>query len=324
VSLTKTSFHYKRLYPALKWIFSGLSLYFFIRQVQNLEGNVLSQIITKLSQTPLALTILILLALVNWNAEAQKFKLLIKSEIQLSNVRALFTILGGMAISNFTPARTGDYIGRGLLLKKVHPLKVVVATVVGNIAQVLMTYCLGLMCLIAVVFWGDYDALWHQFQKKEWVISLIIVFILLIIFTKPLLNVLKPKLPKALGKGLKLIRKYDQLTFSRLLGIAFVRYVAFAMQFFLLLNVFASQALPLHTLALVPVAYLMQSVAPVPAISDIGVRVFVTTQLFHAFLIDSAILQAVTCLWFLNLILPGLVGTIYLLISTIRQKWFTI
>ena len=42
---------------------------------------------------------------------------------------AFLTILGGMAISNFTPARTGEYIGRGLLLKKVHPMKVVIATV---------------------------------------------------------------------------------------------------------------------------------------------------------------------------------------------------
>ena len=76
----------------------------------------------------------------------------------------------------------------------------------------------------------------------------------------------------------------------------------------------------MYTIALIPIAYVMQSVAPVPAISDIGVRVFVTTLLFGSLLSDNTILHAVTCLWFINLILPGLIGTIYLVSSTVRNK----
>jgi len=34
---------------------------------------------------------------------------------------------------------------------------------------------------------------------------------------------------------------------------------------------------------------------------------------------SDAILQAVSCLWFMNLILPGLVGTFYLLYSLFRK-----
>ena len=107
------------------------------------NGN-LTDIVLQFSKNPLIFSLVLILALVNWNAEAQKFKLLIRSEIRLTNIRAFFTILGGMAISNFTPARSGEYIGRGLLLKKLHPIKVVIATVTGNIAQVLMTYGIGL------------------------------------------------------------------------------------------------------------------------------------------------------------------------------------
>jgi hypothetical protein len=282
--------------------------------------GVFTEIVEKLRQNPFLCFLIIFLALINWNAEAQKFKLLIRSEIRLSNLRAFLTILGGMAISNFTPARSGEYIGRGLLLKKLHPVKVVIATVTGNIAQVMMTYGIGLSCLVGMALWGDYGFVWQEFNKV-WMLVMVMVFsTLLILFIKPLLRWLKPRIPKQITKAFRLIKKYDRKLFARVVAIAFIRYTVFALQFFLLLQLFSNFSLPVYIIGLIPIAYVMQSVAPVPAISDIGVRVFVTTLLFGSLLSDNTILHAVTCLWFINLILPGLIGTIYLVSSTVRNK----
>lgn len=301
-------------------MFSIVSIYFFVTQVSKMGSGVFTEIVEKLRQNPFLCFLIIFLALINWNAEAQKFKLLIRSEIRLSNLRAFLTILGGMAISNFTPARSGEYIGRGLLLKKLHPIKVVIATVTGNIAQVMMTYGIGLSCLVGMALWGDYGFVWQEFNKV-WMLVMVMVFItLLILYIKPLLRWLKPRIPKQIKKAFKLIKKYDRKLFAKVVAIAFIRYTVFALQFFLLLQLFSNFSLPVYTIALIPIAYVMQSVAPVPAISDIGVRVFVTTLLFGSLLSDNAILHAVTCLWFINLILPGLIGTIYLVISTVRNK----
>ena len=283
------------------------------------NGN-LTDIVLQFSKNPLIFSLVLILALVNWNAEAQKFKLLIRSEIRLTNIRAFFTILGGMAISNFTPARSGEYIGRGLLLKKLHPIKVVIATVTGNIAQVLMTYGIGLSCMVVMAFFGDYGSVWQEFNKVWMLVMVMVLICLLIFFIQPLLRWLKPRIPKKITKAFKLIKKYDRKLFARVVAIAFIRYTVFAFQFFLLLQLFSNFSLPVYTIALIPIAYVMQSVAPVPAISDIGVRVFVTTLLFGGLLSDNAILHAVTCLWFINLILPGLIGTIYLVSSTVRNK----
>jgi hypothetical protein len=283
------------------------------------NGN-LTDIVLQFSKNPLIFSLVLILALVNWNAEAQKFKLLIRSEIRLTNIRAFFTILGGMAISNFTPARSGEYIGRGLLLKKLHPIKVVIATVTGNIAQVLMTYGIGLSCMVVMAFFGDYGSVWQEFNKVWMLVMVMVLICLLIFFIQPLLRWLKPRIPKKNTKAFKLIKKYDRKLFARVVAIAFIRYTVFAFQFFLLLQLFSNFSLPVYTIALIPIAYVMQSVAPVPAISDIGVRVFVTTLLFGGLLSDNAILHAVTCLWFINLILPGLIGTLYLLSSTIRTR----
>lgn len=311
---------YKRFYPLLKWVLSIASIYFFVKSLQKIDGNILAEIKLGILNHPYLACLIALLALLNWNAEAQKFKLLIRSEIHLSNLRAFLTILGGMAISNFTPARTGEYIGRGLLLKKVHPIKVVIATVAGNIAQVLMTYGLGVLCIVFLLFIGDYATIWQEFNGV-WIVGVLLVAIcFLVYYAKSIVAWVKPRLPSQLAKTLNLVKKYDKTLFGKVTAIAFLRYLAFALQFYLLLQLFSDYSLAFASLALIPVAYLMQSVAPVPAISDVGVRVAVSQLLFGSMLTDNAILQAVTCLWFINLIFPGLVGTVYLLISTLRNR----
>lgn len=311
---------YKRLYPLLKWFFSGLSVYFFVRQLQSIKGDILSDILNGLGANPFLVILILILALVNWNAEAQKFKLLIAEETKLSNLRAFLTILGGMAISNFTPARTGEYIGRGLLLKKLHPIKVVIATVAGNIAQVLMTYSLGLLCISVALIFTDFGGEVAQNSKLGYMACVFVAILVFILNVKHILPWVKSKLPRKLSKTLNLINKYDKKLYSKVVIIALIRYIAFAVQFYLLLQLFSDFALPLTALIFVPIAYLMQSLVPVPAVSDVGVRVAVSQMLFGAYLTDNTILQAVTSLWFINLILPGLLGTIYLVISTVRQR----
>ena len=312
---------YKRFYPWLKWIFSALSLYFFYQQIIGLDSNVIGDIGAGIQRKPLLFSLILLLAFVNWNAEAQKFKLLIREAISLTNLRAFLTILGGMAISNFTPARTGEYIGRGLLLKKVHPMKVVIATVAGNIAQVLKTYSLGLLSIGGVLLFTDMGGDWFSGDGKLIaILVLLFVIVLLLYFIQDILRIVKRYLPKKVAKTLNMIKRYDRALYLRVVQISFLRYLTFGVQFYLLLQLFSDFALPIEALLLVPAAYLMQSLVPVPAISDVGVRVAVSQLLFGSFLLDAPILQAVTSLWFINLILPGLFGTVYLLISTIRQR----
>jgi hypothetical protein len=64
----------------------------------------------------------------------------------------------------------------------------------------------------------------------------------------------------------------------------------------------------------------MQSIVPVPAISDIGVRVGVCSLLFGGYLSNLAIVQSVTCLWAINLILPGIIGAFFLFISNFIKE----
>ena len=285
-----------------------------------MEGDLFGGILAGLVDHPYVFAVILLLALVNWNAEAQKFKMLIAGEVHLTNTRAFLTILGGMAISNFTPARTGEYIGRGLLLKGIHPIKVVIATVAGNIAQVLMTYSLGLLCIGAAILFTDFGGEITQGYKLLYVGVLCVLIVVFVVRVKRILPWAMQRLPHKLAKTLSIIKKYDKKLYSKVVTVALLRYVVFAVQFYLLLQLFSGFTMPVLALVLIPVGYLMQSLVPVPAVSDIGVRVGVSQILFGAFLTENAILQAVTCIWFINLILPGLLGTVYLLIRTIQKR----
>ena len=288
--------------------------------MQELKGEVLAEVFAGIEQNVGLFVLILLLALLNWNGEAQKFKLLISSEVKLRNIRAFLTILGGMAISNFTPARTGEYIGRGLLLKKIHPIKVVIATIAGNLTQVLMTYSLGLVCVSWVLMYTDILGTWSEGSKLGYVAAMFVLIIALVLNARKIVAFIKPRLPEKLAETLNIVNTYDRGLYRKVVALAFGRYVVFAVQFYLLLQMFSGFALPLGALVLVPVAYLMQSVVPVPAISDVGVRVFVSQLLFGSYLGEQSILLAVSSLWFINLILPGLAGTVYLLISTLRNR----
>ncbi len=321
MSNSRSSQGYKRFYPILKWIFSGLSVYFFIIQVKGLEENFFSNLSVVFAENKLLVILTLILAFLNWTGESLKFSLLIKSEIVLKRFKALLIIFSGMAISNFTPARTGEYIGRGLMLKMVHPLKLVVATITGNITQVMMTYGLGLLSIGYLTLFTDFAGV-QQGRELIFVAVAFALVIVAILSANRWISFLKKRLPDALARPLRLIKNYDRSLFSKVLGLAFLRYLSFSIQFFLLLQIFSGFQLSIGAIVLIPSAYLLQSIVPVPAITDIGVRVAVSQFLFGDTLSNQVILQAVSTLWFTNLIIPGIIGTLYIIFSNLKERWY--
>ena len=317
---SKERHKYKIVYPYLKWILSALSVYFFFIQFNSIETGFFDRITDVITENVFVFLLIILLALINWNGEAYKFSLLIKSEVVLSRIRSFLIILGGMAISNFTPARTGEYIGRGLLLKNVHPLKVVIATVAGNIAQVSMTYGLGLVSVVGLLFFTDFGGDFDITQQLFYVAAVLIILILIAFNIKRIVGFVKQRLPASISEKLDLVKQYNRKLYKKIVWVAFIRYLAFSTQFYLLMQMFSDASLELWHLLVIPSAYLLQSVVPVPAISDVGVRVAVTQLLFGSVLGEEIILQSVTLLWFLNFIVPGLLGTVYLIYTNFKQR----
>lgn len=296
------------------------SVSFFIYQWNTFDADVWGQISLAVKDQPLLATTVFVLMLFNWYFESVKFRVLLRTENTPSKIKAFFTVLGGTTISNFTPARTGDYIGRSILLKHLHPIKVILATVTGNILQLLTTYFIGSLCFVLLLFNDDLSISLGEYSTKLiWAIGVIVGVLLVLYYAPKIYRKYKDRLPNFLQKGLRMISLYTSAIIGKAAFYSFLRYLSFSIQFYLLLSLFATHELPLNSLVFIPVAYLLQSLVPVPAVADIGVRVMFSSLLFGALLSESEILLAVTSLWFINLIFPALLGSIYLLFSLFRK-----
>ena len=318
--MANSNYNYKKYYPFLKWILAIASIAFFVWQWTQLDAQQWTDIWEAVKQQKVLIALVLILMLLNWFIESLKFRILLKHSFAISKLRSFFTVLGGTTLSTFTPARTGDYIGRSLLLKEVHPIKVVIATVTANLLQLTMTYSLGVICYLILLLSNNINVdLAEYSQKVGLVIVLLAVIVGLLYYFPKIFRRYRHKLPKSLVQALKLVSHYKPQLIKKITILSLLRYSTFTLQFYLLLNIFASEPLPFTAICFIPLAYLLQSLIPVPAISDVGVRIFFCQILFAGLLLDNEIVFAVSALWFINLMLPAFIGSLYLLYSLIPK-----
>ncbi|MFY0644427.1 MAG: flippase-like domain-containing protein [Bacteroidia bacterium] len=311
--------NYSRYYPLIKWILTIASIAFFIVQWQKFELDVWQRFTAQISLYKFWLILIIALMLLNWFLESVKFRELLFKKI--TPVKAYLTVFGGTTISNFTPARTGEYVGRTILLKKIRAIKVIMATVTGNLFQLVMTYSFGILFTFLYLIVGEKASWTDDYLPRVYLISVGFVLLLVLLWLLPkLYNTLKDKMPVLIKKALRIVLNYPKPLLRKVSVVALLRYICFSLQFFLLLQIFSGFTLNASHVLLVPVAYLLQSLFPVPAVGDVGVRVFVTSLLFNVVMNNEQILLAVTSLWFINLIVPGLIGAFYLIYSLFAKE----
>ena len=98
----------------------------------------------------LQLSIVMVLMLVNWALEAQKWRLLVMKYENISFWTAYEAIFTGVTISIFTPNRIGEYAGRIFHLENADLIKASLASVIGSIAQLMATFIFGILGLLYI------------------------------------------------------------------------------------------------------------------------------------------------------------------------------
>ncbi len=308
----------KQIFSILKVALALASLIFFYRVWQNAEfsSSSVKSVQKVISSWPLISILILMLMLLNWFIESVKFRLLLKISYDISPFKAFLAVLAGTTVSNFTPARTGDFIGRMALLSSARPIRVILATITANMSQLLMTYLLGLVFALIYILSG---ANYTFFEEHLWRLAALIIgltiAIVLVIWTRRNHHRIVDKLPAFTNKLIRVIRSYPKRILQRVVALALLRYLTFSLQFYLLLQLFSDFKLVLFDFIKVPVAYLMQSLFPVPAVADVGIRVWVTDLLFEHSIAIEQVALAVSALWFINLIVPAILGGLSLIYS---------
>jgi hypothetical protein len=270
--------------------------------------------------------IIVLLLPVNLILESFKWQYLMQKLEHVTMPGAFKAILAGITVSVFLPNRVGDYLGRVFILKKADRWQATLATILGSMAQLLTTILFG---LTAVAFflprWISPDSSLNRWAFVGILFSIFVVSAVLI-FAFLNFSVFSVLLKSISGRAYKKIARYVEV-FSwysvrelfYVLLISIVRYLVFSLQFFLLLRIFQIHIGYLHAMMVIGFIYLLMSVIPTIALSEIGVRGSVSLYAFGLFFgvtlseeLSRAIVAASSALWLLNLALPALSGLFFI------------
>lgn len=261
--------------------------------------------------------LVISLMLVNWFLEAYKWKLLVSKIQNISLSKSFEAITSGIAIGMFTPNRIGEFAGRVMHLEDGNRMKGAITSLMGSFAQMVVTISFG---ALACTFF-----LWTQAPFSNVFLNLAIGILLLIgAFSLIFIFLSENKwvsafrnwkfLPKRITQLLTLPEKFTPAELGITLLLSVFRFVVFNLQFLLLLWALGISISILDALMLLPIIFFVHTIIPSITLAELGVREMVSISILGLYFSnDIAIIAASSLLWIINLVLPAVFGSLFLL-----------
>jgi len=291
-----------KLIGFILFVICAIAIYNKVLQNENLNqyGADLKVQLAKIHWS--AWLLMVCLLMLNYTIEAIKWKSVIASTNTFNTWQALKAVLVGQAFSFFTPARSGDYVGRTLFLAPGTKLKGITQMAWASYAQIIMTICFGCFAL----FWNLPFLPW-----LKWVAPFgAIIALFLFFYNRPL---------KGWLSKINLLQ-IDAALKWKLLGLALARYSIYLLQY----NWAAEMlSIPVGWMDLsIAVMALLFFLSMIPAISltDLVIRGQLFLLLMAPFYQNDIMLIALTTLiWIVNFLIPSILGAVLLLGFRLKQ-----
>lgn len=249
----------------------------------------------------------------NWIFESLKWRVLLRTRLSLNT--AFKAVLGGVAVSLFTPNRIGEYGGRVLFVEAKHNWKAVIATMIGSIIQLAILLFGGMFGLMfyARSVWG-----WEG-MELWWVVLLSGgsgVLLLLIFFNvKRAVSLLRPilrwKIAQRFSTAIEMIADYEGEILIKAMCWALLRYMTFCIQYVLLLTFFSVKIPLWAAFSGVATIFLIQAGVPLSPVMGLLARGELALFIWAPFSEQTVgILASTFSLFIINLAIPALVGMV--------------
>lgn len=271
------------------------------------------------------LTLALLLAPINWLTEVEKWRPFLVSYESISRGRALRAVLAGTSLALFTPNRLGEYGGRVLFVQPENRWKALFANALGSTSQYLVLLTGGML-----------GGLWFAGQVLGWefglrvalfVLSALLLAILFYIyFNVRLLVPFVRRIPllsqlESYRQDVDFLGTIGRSKLSVLLFWSALRYTVYSSQYVLLLYFLGIKPGLTASFAGVATIFLLQTIAPLPALAGLIVRGSLAVFTWSYFGANElASLSVSFLLWIINLILPALIGTFFLFSVNITKS----
>jgi lysylphosphatidylglycerol synthase-like protein len=305
----------KYLILFFKIVIVCISLWVIYRQVivkENFSQSLNEyRVLLKERHTWLILSVLLLLMFFNWLIEAVKWKLLM-SKIQKVNLGlSLSAIFSGITVSFFTPNRIGEYAGRVLHLDAAGRIKAVLATLVGSMNQLLITVIAGVLSLLITMKGSLSDMRFvYSIICGVSVVALtgIVVFYFNVSQFYSFLH--RIKVLKKFDKYTEVFTFYHRKELTGITLLSALRYLVFTTQYVLLLYLLDVDIDVLTAYRLIFLIFLVMAIVPTFALAELSIRGSVALYFMAPLSSNSTgIVAASFSLWFINLVLPAIIGT---------------
>ncbi len=271
------------------------------------------------------LMIALTLVPVNLIFEALKFRELIRNFTDPPFFKILRAVLGGVTIAIFTPNRVGEYGGRILFLEAKHNWKIVIATMVGSLSQLLVLLSAGLIGLT----WFSARYLDTEPYALPLMLCLGIAFIGLLTFIYFNIDVVVPlakRIPyihklKRYLRHLMVLQNYSRAELLGALGYAAVRYLTYCTQYYLLLRFYDIPVGWVTGMAGIAAIFFVQASIPLPPVTGLLARGEIALFTWGIFSGDRlSILAATFSLFVINIAAPALLGLVFIVQTNILKS----
>ncbi len=271
----------------------------------------------------------VLLMLLNWSVEAVKWKLSVKKIQEVSFLKSFQAILSGISFSVSTPNRIGEYLGRVLYMNEGNRLKTISITIVCSISQLLITLlmgCAGLFLLGPTISEKQLiTPMWMEVIRYG--VVAVIILLTLFYFRLPGLVKWVEKFPgnKKFGFLVNALEEFNATLLVKLLSLSMLRFFVFIIQYYLLFRLFNVELVWWQVFWTVSISFLVMAVIPTITLIELVQRGKVVATIVGIYSANELGMNLATAgIWFINLILPAIAGSLLLLrmrkIMTIKNE----
>lgn len=291
----------------IKVLIVTAAFYFIYQQLANNDQLDWQKFITLFQKNQSVGGILFLLSFsfLNRFFEILKWQNLVSYLQNISLLEATAQVLGALTAGIFTPNGLGEYAGKALFFEKSATKKIIFLNLVCNGIQMILTIVFGIFGLLY------FNANFQIITTKAIIVifGISILFFLFSFFLKSI-TIKGYSIEKLIHKINEIPKAIHQK--NMLLGIC--RYLVFSHQYYFLFLAFDVN-LPYFTLmSAITSIYFLASSLPTFQFLDFAVKGSVAVYFFGLLGVNEWIVVFIsTLMWFLNVVLPVLIGSYYVL-----------
>jgi hypothetical protein len=298
----------------IKLLIVGGAFYFIYNQLANNDKLDWQKFIVlfQKNQSIGGIAFILLLSVLNRFFEILKWQNLVEFIHKISLGEATKQVLGALTAGLFTPNGVGEYAGKALFFDKSNTKKVIFLNLICNGIQMILTVIFGIFGLL--YFNSQYNVIT---TKTVAILFGFLILLFIVLFSVKKITIKGYSIEKLIHK----INEIPKSIHQKNIFLGICRYLVFSHQYYFLFLAFDVD-LPYSTLiATISSVYFLASSLPTFQFLDFAVKGSVAVYFFGILGVNEWIVIFIsTLMWFLNVVLPVIIGTYYVLNFKIISK----